>query len=371
MDTTTPQSENKGLSNNVPVRDPLNEDLSIDPTPQPQKQNPLVKETRDPGVTLPPNAQPLETLRTYHGDVAEAVKNQQASVFKIALAESKKRNRDGLATTVAETQKKNALYVFLSAVLILAGISAFVYLFYFAALRSVHVPPDPLKQYMLAADAEERLDITGKAPGAALSALKDSLAAKSANGRIEVVQPIEMIPNEDPKKDPVAALIDAKRFFGMVGGAVPAQLIRSLQNDFILGIRGVQGGEPFMILKTTSFDIAFGGMLNWEDTMAEDLEAFLPFPPVAPSVAAPIATSTATTTATTTPQQPAPQEENLIFGFTDLIVANRDTRIQKNSDGSTKLIYTFNDKSTIVIATSIETLRELLPRVAAPATQPR
>jgi hypothetical protein len=96
------------------------------------------------------------------------------------------------------------------------------------------------------------------------------------------------------------------------------------------------GPTPFIILKTTFFQNAFAGMLEWESTITQDL--------------APLITLS---------------HGNVKAGtfFIDSVVKNKDVRIIRGSEGQDLLFYTFVDRNTILITTKKLTLEDLIARL--------
>lgn len=96
---------------------------------------------------------------------------------------------------------------------------------------------------------------------------------------------------------------------------------------------GINGDVPFIIIKTTSFDSAFAGILNWERYMIQDV---------------------------------SPLFENSSLNqnaFKDIIAVNKNVRLLVGQNGDDVLIYTFKDQNTLVITQSRKALEELLPLV--------
>jgi len=104
----------------------------------------------------------------------------------------------------------------------------------------------------------------------------------------------------------------------------PLSLIRSLTGDFMLG---AYGKETFIVLQTNSFDQSYAGFLIWEETIAQDIGHLF----------------------TDSPQKNS---------FKNQVIANKDARV--TSLGETSLIYSFVSESTVLIASSEQTFRNIL-----------
>lgn len=107
-----------------------------------------------------------------------------------------------------------------------------------------------------------------------------------------------------------------------------------------------RGSEPFIVMKMSSFDAALGGILQWEDAMSGDL---------APLFGAPV-TATFDRAVRTTTQTREPY-------FVDVVHANRDMRILRDEAERERIVYSFLDRSTILITTDRTVLEEVAPLV--------
>lgn len=101
--------------------------------------------------------------------------------------------------------------------------------------------------------------------------------------------------------------------------------------------------DPFIILKVTSFDSAFGGILNWENTMSADLSPLF----------GPLVSGTFDPQARNATQIRSPY-------FIDVVVENIDSRLLTDETQKERIIYAFSDRNTIIITTSKSTLGDLL-----------
>jgi hypothetical protein len=120
----------------------------------------------------------------------------------------------------------------------------------------------------------------------------------------------------------------------------PGTFIRSI-TDINLGLN--KNKEPFIVLKVTSFDSAFGGLLEWESSMSADLS---------PLFGAPVL-GTFDPLARTATQIREPY-------FIDRVVDNLDLRILNDETQKERIAYAFIDRNTIIITTSKSTLTDLV-----------
>ncbi len=115
-----------------------------------------------------------------------------------------------------------------------------------------------------------------------------------------------------------------------------APLLRSIERlNF-----GTYDGSPYIVMKVTSFDTAFGGLLAAEPNLSADLS---------PLFGAPV-------TATFDPNEGVAGEPF----FVDDVAQNHDVRILRDELQKERLIYGFVNKNTVIIATDRESFRVLV-----------
>ena len=120
--------------------------------------------------------------------------------------------------------------------------------------------------------------------------------------------------------------------------------------SFTRGIREISFGgvnqQPFIVLKTKSFDTAFAGMLAWEQTLSVDLSPLFG-DPVTESFDSTVRTSTQTRDAF----------------FKDIITSNKSARLLVDGNGDDRIVYAFIDQNTLVITTTRAALESIIPLV--------
>jgi hypothetical protein len=114
----------------------------------------------------------------------------------------------------------------------------------------------------------------------------------------------------------------------------PSELARN-SDRVMIGIHAFDRNQPFIIIETRYYDLAFGAMLAWEPKMGKSLGLF--FTPV---------------TATTFPPE---------LHFTDGVYKNIDVR---KSEATWPILYAFPAENLLVITTNVNTLSEILTRLS-------
>lgn len=326
------------------------------PAPTPKKEQPLVK-----------------PLQTYKGDIESLVGEKQVSVVSIAAAEAERRGAEPLnpeqkspGEEAGTSWVRQAAIIGASVVLVgsALGVGAYIY---------IRMQPVPLAQQQPAPFAAvDETSTVEMRPGMTRAELMQTLVTAKNDttlslglvGRLLVAKP-------GPANDGTMTEVGAPEFLQTLAPSIPAELVRTLEPRMLLGIHSFDENQAFVLLKTDSYDVAYRGMLAWEATMRGDLSPlFVRTPPVRPRTvpppSAPTASSSATSTASTTPAVPEPVLPATFFAgnFIDQIVENHDARVVLNQDGDVLLLWTFLDRSTIVVTTNPQTLRELISRVS-------
>lgn len=156
----------------------------------------------------------------------------------------------------------------------------------------------------------------------------------------------------------------------------PDLLTRNIDESSTVGIIN-EGGDAraFLVLRVSSYERTFAGMLTWEPLMTRDLGLLYPMYPedevLVPQVDLGLVAGTEATTslriATTTAPAPVAQTSPAVSvgRFEDAIVANRDVRILRDTRGRSLMLYGYADKETLIIARNEAAFAALLVRLSA------
>lgn len=303
----------------------------------------------------PEEADKLKSLRTYKGDLEQVMTTEKGSLVGIASAESERRHKIGRTKPVAiednkESEKKFAKKVgiiILSTVLIVLGIGLIFY--FYGKSNPDTITPDSQVSSIIFADEDFEFNITNLSRRQILNELtsiKDR--TKLSVGRIRNIFITESLIDEEGFER--KALVSAGDFLNAIDVNIPTSFLRSLQPNFMLGIHVFDGNQPFLILKTSFYENAFVGMLEWETNIKDNLSPLF-------NSGEKVSTENATSTL---------GFSSLIFS--DLIIKNKDTRVLKNENGEAFLIYSFIDRQTILITTNENTFGEVFTRLTSSRT---
>ena len=320
---------------------------------------PTVKETEKaiaPAPIAPTSPAPssaVEPLQTYQGDVEKYVREKNVSVVSVAAAEAKRTEVKSLRVSniMAQTEPLSGHSWRFYTAFIGGGaalIALALVLVYLVLGRTGQLPISAVPQApFIVVDGVTDIPISpGESRGETLTNLTQEKGAGALSlGLIEQLRPIVASTSNQNS----VTLVDTQQFLALLSPTIPVGLLRTLGPQFLLGTHSFNSPQPFLILKTDSYEQAFAGMLTWEGTMRQDLLPLFAYAPPAH-----INGDMSTTSVQTSLSQ---------NGFSDAIVENHDARVLRNQSGDIYFLWTFLDRTTIVITTNEYTMREVITRL--------
>ena len=316
-----------------------------------------------------PGPSPLKQIRTFQGDVAEALRNQNESLVSIQRAEVKRDTRPSeppkkveppvekanflkpvtitpsAARTAPEEPRKpitveqaeekqnikSGILLFLGTILLigLGGYGAWYGYELYTAKISVPIATE-FDNKFLSTDSFVDHDALTLNRDSLIQLVQAELLKNSGKG----IEQIEL--HKGAAENP--PLLPTESFLALLQSHAPGNLVRALDPLFMLGTIGAGPKSSFILIKLDSFENAYDGMLKWEINMADDL-----LPLFAPEAVVQSVPSNTT--------------------FSDVTIQNKDARILKDPNGNTVLLYSFYDNQILVITDTEETLRTLITRL--------
>ena len=272
---------------------------------------------------------PLKQIRTFQGDVAEALQKQRESLVSIQRAEQLKKGSGGSIATSPETteKRKQFFYLLLGSFffLVLGVVGAWYAYNEFVRKTAAPTIAVPANRF-ISANTETHLNLTDPSRETLISALSGAISGV-ARGELRHVILKKVVGNENQ-------LISTSEFLNILESQAPGNLIRAFDPLFM---SGAFGESAFLIIKLVSFENAFAGMLMWEKSLSQDIGPLF---------------------ATAEFSRDVPPETI----FTDITDRNKDIRILALADQSI-LLYSFLDNNILIITDSMETLRTLIDRL--------
>ena len=332
-------------------REPIPEPTPIAPPPPP-----IVPKTLPPKPADAPS--PFHSFST---DFRARTDAASASPFSVLAAEQDANKQARRAPT--PEKKGGLLVVVLGVVLIVGAITGSYALYLYIGARHVvptvvlHVPS------LIFADGYKKLEGTG-------GDLLQSLAMAASNPIDTGTATVTYV--EQPVTGQTGVVAGAPAPGGVLikelSLPAPDLLLRNIAQESTVGVIH-EGGDAraFFILRVSSYERTFAGMLTWEPLMARDLSLLYPLYPSDPTEQAPVNLNTASTTASSTQPIPTKTQNSVVSKerFEDAVVANRDVRILRDTRGRSIMLYGYADKETLIIARSESAFSALLVRLAA------
>lgn len=311
------------------------------PAVPPQPVAPTPPPVSLPPRPLPPDTMPREIpkpLRTYEGDVAEAMSHKRTSQASIAIAESKKQEQGETISNEKEEPShagKKITMLAISLVLLCGGAYGAYYLYSKSALAPVTpvVPQQQAAPSIIPATNQVVVTIRTESPALIRQRLSDEIQKPQAPNTIREL----IVATQDTAG--TSARVTAQDMLRILDIHAPDVLSRSLTATWMLGVYSDADNTKsvFIVGTTNFFQNAFAGMLQWERVMADDLRQYLYSDTI---------------------------EYAAIRGtFEDRIIKNKDVRAFRTDDGKILFLYSFIDNAHVVVTDKESTLAEILSRL--------
>ncbi len=317
----------------------LSDMLKVGPTPPTNTPAPQDAVPQPPISPVPPpdDGPHLKQIRTYEGDVAEAIKKQNESIISIQRKEEKK--KEALKTLAPSVEAKeshtSALKPLILSLLTIIFIAVGGYGAYYAwksySMRVV-VPQVviPANQF-ISADSVTKVDASTLGRQGLL-AVVDTERNKPRD--VTSLEQLEMTRQAASTTE----LLTTADFLTRLDTHAPSALVRAFDPLFMFGVYGSNPAHTVMLIKIDSFQNAFPGMLDWEGRMVEDI----------------------------LPLFASSDELNSVPSvslFADKTINNVDVRILKDTNGNTVLLYGFVGTGMLVITDNEESFRTISGRL--------
>lgn len=271
---------------------------------------------------------PLKQIRTFQGDVAEALKTQNESVVSIQRKEQAKKSLEPEIEKNIKSERKKILLLILG-ILVLTSLGGLGGWYAYTEFINKTKPPllDAPPNRLISSAIEVNLDTT--------DASRESLLVLISEEKFR-----EDIPDGEIKHmvlrtgtSTPRVIISTQELLRLLESRAPGPLVRSFDPVFMLGSIGEETPSTFLLIKLASFENAFAGMLNWESNLSSDLSTLFGV------------------------------EE---FGETtwrDMVINNKDTRAIVDEVGEERLLYSFFDNELLIITTGREALEIIITRL--------
>lgn len=308
-----------------------------------QKYSPTASPAGTP-FNPPANNNPKSIVRTYKGDLENAIAINHLSSINIAIAENQKM-RSQIAEGVengapASDYSKGKIIIFISALLVIIGIIAIITAYIWNTRTSNPAVIVRELSSLITTEYKDELNVDSVAKNKFVSVL----SSKLNDYQIPVnnfYNPYITIGTSTGRR-----LISSSEFVTLADFKIPDLIKRTLLPDFMVGTYSLEGNLPFIILKTSYFENAYAGMLAWENYLEKDLRVLFRFEGYQNSGGI-----------------LDELKPTVVKKFEDGVLANKDVRLIRGADGKTMLLYGIIDKETIIITVKETAFKEILDRL--------
>jgi hypothetical protein len=278
-----------------------------------------------------------KTLKTYSSDVAEAIRNNEGSVIRVALAE-KSRAEYATAREVAQGTRGKKLYWGIGGAIFTILASALIFL-----ITKNDSANQPVKQEFKDPEAFvsyediSYLDISRSVSSFDLITLIKSETAQSL--QTNAIKNIILYIKDDNGQ---ANFVGSRNFVSLAGFNMPDALIRSLNEDFMIGVYKnpeSNTSHTFLMFSSKDYSISYLAMLNWEKSLFEDMFNLFSI-------------------------NISSETKNILENrWQDILVENKDARFVLGREEKPVLLYSFLNKNYFVITDDASVLKEINTRL--------
>jgi hypothetical protein len=314
--------------------DLLNKDSSVyqDPNaPVPVEKAPVPEKPKVDAEGFPI----IERVHTYKEDLAGIIKDDNLSLSRIAMMQTaqKKESPEAKKEKIDNT---NSIYyiVGIALILIAIGLIGGALLNFGKDKEVISTPVVEKEKYLIFSERNENLNLSNTNKSEINASLKSIAAKFREEDSVLEIKPA-LVDGDSVRR------VSISTFFEKVGARMPADLTRTLSDKFFFGLYSKKGRtDPFLLMYTSSYDIAFPALLEWEGFMQDDFDWVFDTKPKS---------NTGTGIS--------------ILTFKDRIVSNKDVRSFEDEDGRTAFFYSFVDPQTILFAKTSDTMRKVIDRI--------
>lgn len=268
---------------------------------------------------------PIKSLRTYQGDVEEAIAKNKYSSTTILMAEQKRKEIEPeKVVEIKYSGTRNKVFVYFGGLFFILGIAVITSVYYIRSTNNIVI--DKTVKTIIPANQTKIIDIATTTREKLLTEINES--KKKFNSPVNSVLFINTsINNQSAEKE---------RLLSIIAPNQPSSLVRSFNENYMIGIYSYDTNEVFIILSVSDYASSYSGMLKWEKDMGRDLREIY-------GIDRDVISSN-------TP-------------FTDLALRNKDIRVLKDEGGKTQILYSFIDKNTLLITKNERVFNAILSKI--------
>ena len=292
------------------------------------------------GQDVPLPKSKIQSLHTYESDIARAVRDNDGSVTKIAIAEQKRKEANINQSSKIITRKKNFSYLIMGLILIVVVFMSTRFVVNLIKEKSVYKGSTEKIATFFTIEKQTLID-SSSLVGKELIAMtiKNALKVESISAGMNAI-----FIKKSSIDNNLLSIISTQEFISIMQFNMPGGLARSLDEQMLVaGYKNNIEKKPhlFFLWNTNNYDQAFAGMLEWETVILGDMFTLFDID--------------------------ITNKNSYLLNkkWEDILIDNNDARILKYEDGTPLLYYMFLDNNIFIITDDIETIREVIKRLRA------
>lgn len=293
----------------------------------------------------------VKPLQTFQGDIDSVISQKNLSAVSIASAELQRGQSTPIETPAAGMSWISKTFFVLAGILLLGGAAVALGFVFLRQVPSVFIAEETPSPF-LAVDSTTALVLNPQQKNRPTVMQNLTEIRKKPSVSVGLIARTYVTVSSSTPGE-ASSPITSQELLSYLAPNASGEFLRALDSSYyLLGTHVFDGTQALLVLRTTSYERAFSGMLAWEYAMEQDL---LPLfdRQLAPKPQLTVGTSTASS---------SEAASFLPTKFKDKVLANHDTRVLENADGEIILLWAFLDRTTLVITTNELTLKEIIGR---------
>ena len=314
----------------------------------------------------------IRPLRTYEDDVASFVRDRKISTADMMLAEQKRRQRQSNEASIGlgdGPQKKSSLIkIGLSVFFVALGLGLIIFSFIQFNLGNKMIAlitnKDLVVEDKIKNEAKYQILVNNKSSSKIMEEINKSIISIKEKD-IKQITEIELLTTKNTETGEVVEAITTENFIKILGNLSPAELSRSLDKEFFLGVLNLKKPAPVILFKTNDFNLTYASMLRWENVMASEIGDIFTQIKKEDSENTKVQEIESGTESTSSVEEVSGIPTFDPRKFEDVVLLNKDVRAIINSKGEILFFYGFIDNQNLILTTEIDALREIIKRLNA------
>lgn len=277
----------------------------------------------------------VKNIHTYVSDMADAVRQNEASVIKIALAEKEKKEQEEIYKQTETTGSSKFLYIVGGVILIVVACLFVYFVINKKEKESLELPTTNKIETIISYDDSVTIDTSNFI---SKKEITDSLTIETSKiNNLKIIKYISL----KKKNNNVYEPISSSDLISILKLNIPSPLKRSMNEDYMVGTyfnKSSNINNLFIIFSIKDYNLAYASMLEWEKLILEDTFDIFNI-------------------------KLSENEYLLEKSWEDIVINNKDARVLYNRNGEGVLYYIFIDKNNLLLTKDKDAIKEINARL--------